>query len=147
MNLFKILLFAAVALIPTLATKLTIIGPQSLADQFGGTYIIFNLSLNPTTLEDDIVFSLSHFGNIPYGAHLVGQVFLAEPIDACGRVEAFHEGENTYHENVVALVKRGGCRISTKIRNAQFAGAKVVILVDNNDNQAPDFFGHEQGGR
>ena len=77
----------------------------------------------------------------------MGKVFIADPIDGCGEIQRFTEGETTLHDNIIAIVNRGNCRISIKARNAQWAGAKAVLVVDNLYESQSGWFGHEQGGK
>ena len=56
---------------------------------------------------------------------------VATPANALG-CDAFPA--NTFKDSI-ALISRGVCTFSTKINNAQAAGAKGVIMVQNNDGQ------------
>ena len=51
----------------------------------------------------------------------------ADPPDACGRLS----GER--YRRAVTLVARGGCLFSTKVRNAQDAGAAAVIVANDRE--------------
>lgn len=72
---------------------------------------------------------------------------LADPIEACEPIKYFTEGETSNQLNTIAVIRRGRCRISVKARNAQHAGAKIALIVDDRSNSFfGEWFGHEQGG-
>lgn len=58
---------------------------------------------------------------------------MAEPLDACSpltnEIEAAKNGTSPF-----ALVIRGGCSFEDKVRRAQTAGFKAVIVYDNVDD-------------
>jgi len=58
----------------------------------------------------------------------------------------FHSKDAIPIKNAIALVRRGGCRVTIKSRNAQLAGAKMIIIVDDIEQELGDQFGHEDGG-
>lgn len=47
---------------------------------------------------------------------------------------------NSYDDDVkeFILIKRGGCKFTKKILNAQLKGAKMAIIYDNDTSSAPD---------
>lgn len=88
--------------------------------------------------DDGIIpFALANYGNAPHGAHFVGGLALADPINACGRIDHFLAGEIQFDQNIIAVVRMGGCQNTVKTRNAQLAGAKMVILVQDTDDELP----------
>ena len=77
---------------------------------------------------------------------MLGSLALANPIDACKAIESFADGQGRLYTNIIAVMERGHCRIFEKIRNAQLAGAKAVIIVDNGFGDLGKWFGHEHRG-
>ena len=74
-------------------------------------------------------YSIANFGVVPYGHTIIGTVKKAVPFDACQSVNAV---KHTNEEGaVIMLVMRGKCHFAEKVINAQNAGAKLVIIVDN----------------
>ncbi|XP_030528558.1 receptor homology region, transmembrane domain- and RING domain-containing protein 2-like [Rhodamnia argentea] len=64
------------------------------------------------------------------GSGVCGILYLADPIDACSRLV----NEVTHLPNAssaFALIFRGGCHFEDKVRRAQKAGFKAVIVYDN----------------
>lgn len=66
------------------------------------------------------------------GSGEYGILYLAEPLDACteltNKVEQLPNASSPF-----ALVVRGGCSFEEKVRRAQKAGFKAVIVYDNED--------------
>ena len=88
-----------------------------------------------------IPFSVGNFGKIPYGVHMIGAITMANPQDACDSIKEFRAGEFSFDQNVIAIVRAGGCPFTTKTRNAQAAGAKVVVIVQDKEEPLPASFG------
>ena len=75
--------------------------------------------------------SLADFGYIPWGSNITGRIALAEPLDACDYI---YIGD--YNEvDPILLAVRGGCPFSTKAHYTQLTGAKMLIIVDNTDEE------------
>lgn len=85
---------------------------------------------NVTLSFDDIE---AHFAPVVKGSGECGRLYLAEPLDACSpltnEIEAAKNGTSAF-----ALVIRGGCSFEDKVRRAQTAGFKAVIVYDNVDD-------------
>ncbi|KAM3191327.1 hypothetical protein ACQJBY_068933 [Aegilops geniculata] len=65
------------------------------------------------------------------GSGLNGIIYTVEPLDACTPLtKKAVEGP----ASPFALILRGGCQFDDKVRNAQDAGFKAVIVYDNKDN-------------
>ncbi|KAI4972327.1 hypothetical protein ZWY2020_003252 [Hordeum vulgare] len=65
------------------------------------------------------------------GSGLNGVIYTVEPLDACSPLtKKAVEGP----VSPFALVLRGGCQFDDKVRNAQDAGFKAVIVYDNKDH-------------
>ncbi|XP_027364111.1 receptor homology region, transmembrane domain- and RING domain-containing protein 2-like [Abrus precatorius] len=84
---------------------------------------------NITLSFDDIE---ANFAPTVKGSGEYGVLYLAEPLDACteltNNVEHLPNVSSTF-----ALVVRGGCSFEEKVRRAQKAGFKAVIVYDNED--------------
>ncbi|VAI88647.1 unnamed protein product [Triticum turgidum subsp. durum] len=64
------------------------------------------------------------------GSGLNGVIYTVEPLDACSPlIKKAVEGP----ASPFALILRGGCQFDDKVRNAQDAGFKAVIVYDNKD--------------
>ncbi|EGR32389.1 vacuolar sorting receptor, putative [Ichthyophthirius multifiliis] len=77
--------------------------------------------------EAKIPFQLALFGKIPYGRKIIGDVMLANPIDACKPLESTENNQ----QHTFVLIQRGECSFVTKVFNAQLFGGKVIILMDD----------------
>jgi E3 ubiquitin-protein ligase RNF13 len=73
--------------------------------------------------------TLANFGYVPYGKNLIGNVHLAEPIEACGPLKPMNVSLGN-DPSPILLVKRGGCTFVSKAHYAQLIGAKLVMIVD-----------------
>lgn len=84
---------------------------------------------NITLSFDDIE---ANFAPTIKGSGEYGVLYLAEPLDACteltNKVEQLPNTSSPF-----ALVVRGGCSFEEKVRRAQMAGFKAVIVYDNED--------------
>lgn len=79
----------------------------------------------------NIYYVISNFGYVPYGHTVYGTLYLASPLDACTELSYIDKKGN--NSNLIILVTRGECHFSQKVLNAQNAGAKFVIIADNNN--------------
>ena len=76
-----------------------------------------------------IDFNMAHFGVVPYGATILGYAhYDAANEDGCqqGKLEKY----NSDDLQPIVVVKRGGCEFIDKTKNAQAAGASLLIIVD-----------------
>ncbi|MBT0585477.1 S8 family serine peptidase [Alteromonas oceanisediminis] len=96
------------------------------------------LTINSGDLEGDSLFSIhSAIGpDVPEGG-LTGDLGLASPILACDPITTDLTGQ-------IALIARGACAFSTKMLNAQAAGAIGVVVYT--DNRTPIAMGGEGAG-
>ena len=114
-------------------------------------YLIFTLSMFALTnaymevyipecarkiIPDGINYTLSNFGYIPYGESSIGQIFL--PKENNSQLCTI-EGEDQLKSNSKSflLVKRGTCKFTQKVLNAQKLGANFVIVYDNETSTHP----------
>lgn len=81
--------------------------------------------------------SIANFGNTPYGSVILGKVIVPKGTGAvlgCEPFELFGEDEKFDPEaRAIVLLERGVCFFVTKVKNAEFAGASAVILINNDD--------------
>ena len=88
--------------------------------------------------SSSLKYSLAKFGSIPYGSNIIGQVYYPEPHDGCtafnssGIYFSFNN-ESDPSNNPIILIDRGNCVLTTKSKYAQLIGAKMVIIVQNTD--------------
>lgn len=78
----------------------------------------------------DTHVSLAAFGNNPWGRKIFGTMELAKPLDACNFIE---EDEVEFKKVHIMVAKRGTCKFVQKAHYAQLAGAEMLIIVDNID--------------
>ena len=79
-----------------------------------------------------IDFTIGQFGKVNYGQSLIGELVLADPIEACGPL--------SHPKNVFSpflLIKRGNCTFVSKTRYAQLIKVKLAIIVDNVNEIGP----------
>jgi len=76
--------------------------------------------------------SIAAFGYIPWGRKIIGRLQLANPLDACDYIK---QTDNDYLQQPILVAMRGKCPFVTKAHYAQLAGAKMLIVVDDNYEQ------------
>lgn len=83
--------------------------------------------------QGKIEFTPAHYGDLPYGGSLVGFVHELEANhDGCRKIpqlDSFDDDDN----QPILVVPRGGCQFLTKSLHAQHAGAKMLIVVNYNE--------------
>jgi len=108
------LALVALAGVATAFTDLEVNSPQDLRDEF-----------TEGMLDDRPAM----FGIPSYESSIQGPVVYASPPDACSKLDT-----SKWDGNVpvrIVMVSRGSCSFVEKVRNAEAAGAKAVIVVDN----------------
>jgi hypothetical protein len=114
------------ALMHAVLSKLVVYGPQELIDSFEGKKAQINANY-------------ANFGHIPYGQSLIGSIYFDEtdPL-GCDKVEPSVLEDEIVDEIVedtiptkILLMDRGECSFVTKVRNAERAGASLVVVIDN----------------
>ncbi len=86
--------------------------------------------LRPKAIEGTVAVQQASFGpSLTLGGGTTGQVILADdgeavPTDACEPIQNKLDGK-------IALIDRGGCAFTTKVLNAQTAGAKGAMVANN----------------
>lgn len=85
--------------------------------------ITFNVTA-PSAIAGSYDYNAASFGAAPTPANFVGSVVRPASPEACGTVDASVSGK-------IALIDRGTCAFAIKVKNAQVAGAKAVIIANN----------------
>ena len=103
--------------------KLVVYSPQDLVGKF-------------ETSKGVIDANYANFGHIPYGQSLIGSIYY-DPQNAmgCQRMNLTDVSSGVDASDVkktkIVLIDRGECSFVTKVRNAERAGASLVVLIDN----------------
>ena len=110
------------ALLAAIATcRLYVQSPQELVEEIGN--------------EGVIAASYANFGHIPYGSSISGEVYFDEKNDkGCDKYSyRAHswQGIDAGHISKIFIQRRGDCPFVQKVRNAELAGAKMVVIVDS----------------
>lgn len=95
----------------------------------------------PSFVEPVINANYSNFGHIPYGQSLIGTIYYDEKNpDMCGKSdpadlkaleqEVVDEKTETFPTKIF-IAKRGQCTFVNKVRNAERAGASLLVVVDH----------------
>ena len=79
-----------------------------------------------------------NFGIVPYGHTIYGTVYQADPYDACDELEPIWWNKN--YGTLIIMVHWNGCNFSEKVLNSQMAGAGLVIVTDNNNEDVHRIF-------
>jgi PA domain len=74
--------------------------------------------------------SLAAFGSNPWGRTIFASIELANPLDACNYIK---EDDSEFKKVHIMVAKRGSCKFVQKAHYAQLAGAEMLIIVDNID--------------
>lgn len=69
------------------------------------------------------------FGGVIPSSGLRGVLQLADPVDGCAALQP--PADAAAHNAAFALVQRGNCMFDVKVRNAQVAGYKAVVVYNN----------------
>jgi len=88
--------------------------PQKLVDWWG-------------THASESKTSIAAFGQVPWGRKIMGRLVLAEPLDGCTYIRVPDELPTT----PVMVTQRGNCPFWVKALNAELAGARMLIVVDD----------------
>lgn len=88
-------------------------------------------------IKTNIDYTLANFGHILYGRTIVGELIIPADAEFCGtdNMESFGAGGDDIKKFV--LIKRGSCKFTKKILNAQRRGADMVIIYDNEVTKDP----------
>jgi len=91
---------------------------------------------SPSGIAGDFAVGTASFGPQPTALGTSGALVAAAPSDACNALT-----NGSALSGNLALVDRGTCTFVTKVKAAQNAGARAVIIVDNVDGSPPDGLG------
>lgn len=77
-------------------------------------------------IESDI----ANYGVVPYGHSIVGEFYIdPDNLDGCGRYSHLNIGDKK--KSMIFGAVRGNCTYVTKSRNAEYAGAQMMVVIDN----------------
>lgn len=119
-----------------------VLSPATLKNEFsalkGEFFLSFILKIKTTVFIDlDVSVTVANFGYVPWGRTLAGNLYYAEPADACGPIKPLKSTNSSANagesETPLVIVDRGGCTFVMKAQNVQLAGAKMLIVVDNQE--------------
>ena len=79
--------------------------------------------------QSGIIGSLGNFGNPPYDSSINGYAWFPDPPLGCMPITNPNEYQDSI--NLIAFFDRGDCAFVLKVKHAQDAGAKAVIIVNN----------------
>lgn len=91
---------------------------------------------SPSGIAGDLPVGTASFGPQPSNPGVSGSLVASTPADACSALT----NASAISGNI-ALVDRGTCTFVVKAKNAQAAGARAVVIVDNVDGSPPDGLG------
>lgn len=114
----------------------TYTGPPTRAPTFGPTFSPPKVCTGKFCPQ----FHVSTFGpDLPYDSAFMGVLEIAEPLDACKPLSKKDV------QNKIVLVDRGDCMFFNKVKHAQKAGAKAVLIANNLSTQPfpPAYHGDE----
>ncbi|KAM3375278.1 receptor y region, transmembrane domain and RING domain-containing protein 2 [Capsicum galapagoense] len=94
----------------------------------GAVGSVILMGKNTTLSFDDIE---ANFAPSPKSADKCGTLYVAAPEDACSTLTNKIELTNNFTKEPFVLIIRGGCSFEDKVRKAQAAGFKAVIIYDN----------------
>jgi len=115
------------ALFAAINCRLSVFAPNELRENFPAP-------------KHDMHYITAHFGHIPYGKTLMGNLYYATPHDGCSYLNRtnmnWHDSQENDPSNVpIVFIDRGNCTFVTKTKMAQLIGAKMVIIADNKDGE------------
>ena len=98
-----------------------------------------------TSIPSEISYTLSNFGEIPYGQSIIGQINLPNNPELCNITgeESFNHDDSSSHD--ILLVKRGTCKFTKKVINAQQLGADMIIIYDDKPGDRPSIIMKNDG--
>ena len=96
------------------------------------SYISCNIKMNfldhTTKFDSSLGFKLAqaNFGFYPKDKTIIGKLYLADPDTGCSPIKPIGTISSP-----ILLIRRGNCTFATKAHYAQYAGAKIALIVDN----------------
>ncbi len=112
------------------------------------------LKFNSNNNNFDFSIGVATFGNIPYGQKLVGKpIYAFNDTDseiACKDIALPEFNRNDTNNFLssqlnILLIERGNCTFVTKARNAQFANAHLLIIIDYTEEKAENVYMMDDG--
>ena len=97
-------------------------------------------SLPPGQRQDAVAYQINtaQFGPKITVAGINGTVAATAPLDGCAAIT-----NPSAIAGRIALIDRGTCNFTVKVKNAQLAGATAVIIADNNATGIPPMGGSD----
>lgn len=82
--------------------------------------------------------TVGNFGDVPWGRRVIGNLYYTDPHDACSQINPINtqgDGSGKFFEGEapILIADRGGCSFVMKAQNAQLAGARLLIVKDNTE--------------
>lgn len=84
-----------------------------------------------------IEYTLSNFGEIPYGEVIIGQIKVPNKELLCSIEGESYINNKDPNTRVIMLVKRGECKFTEKVINAQNLGADLILIYDDHPGDTP----------
>jgi|JI9StandDraft_1071089.scaffolds.fasta_scaffold129068_2 hypothetical protein len=81
---------------------------------------------------------MANIGIVPYGHTIIGNLWIdAKNLKGCNEFEKEFTGvyDPDTDPSPIVLIERGECSFVTKIRNAEHAGARLVLIIDDKDEE------------
>jgi len=122
MPYFLCLLLVGLVYVKSDTSEITILSPLALKESYNSTN--GKISAKPAL-----------FGTPVYNEYFGGEIkAYKEQMDACEKLPAYFFQSDPLDESSknIALVERGSCQFIEKVKNCQRAGAKAVVVYDNN---------------
>jgi len=89
-------------------------------------------------LDGEIRSSMANVGVVPYGHTIIGNLWMEENnLNGCQEFEKDFDGQfdPDTDPSPIVVVQRGGCSFVTKIWNAEHAQARLVLIIDDKDEE------------
>lgn len=125
-------------LIFTAMGKVKVFSPDQLRSDFEEKY------------SDGVIkASIGNFGNPAYGTTILGKVYLPEKaseLDGCLPISPIQfENDPSHAVSPIIMLDRGQCYFVIKVRHAQDIGARLVVIVNNNDGDVQSMIMTDNG--
>lgn len=79
---------------------------------------------------------MANIGIVPYGHTIIGNLWIDQQnLNGCNEYDKVFDGswDPDTDPSPIVVVERGNCSFVTKIRNAEHAGARLVLIIDDKD--------------
>lgn len=106
---------------------------------------VYSPACSVDKIPNSIEYTLSNFGEIPYGETIIGQIYLPKNPELCSTNNEPSVISKDPTTKSILLVKRGTCKFTQKVINAQNLGADIIIIYDNNEGSTPSIIMKNDG--